>query len=67
MTRRKYILAVSAVILVIAALVYFYGGSATPSGQPPLARLTAENISQVQSAFNAARDDVRVLVLLSPT
>jgi hypothetical protein len=47
--------------------VYFYGGSQAPSGQPPLVRLTPENISQLEAAFNAAKGDVRVLVLLSPT
>jgi hypothetical protein len=67
MSRRKYVLAATVAILIIGALVYFYGGGQTPSGQPPLARLTPGNISQVQTAFNAAKDDVRVLVLLSPT
>jgi hypothetical protein len=67
MNRRKYILAVIGAIVVSAALAYFYGGSQTPSGQPPLARLTTENLSEVESAFNAVKTDVRLLVLLSPT
>jgi hypothetical protein len=67
MSRRKYVLDATVAILIIGALVYFYGGGQTPSGQPPLVRLTPEKISQVQTAFNAAKDDVRVLVLLSPT
>ncbi len=37
------------------------------AGQPPLARLTLQNVAQVKMAFNAAKADVRVLVLLSPT
>jgi hypothetical protein len=67
MRRRKYILAAVGALVVIGALLYFYGGSQTPSGQPPLARLTTENVSQVERAFNAAKTDVRLLVLLSPT
>jgi hypothetical protein len=67
MQGRKYVLAAAAGLLALAALVYFNGAGQTPAGQPPLARLTVENVSQVPAAFNAARDDVRVLVLLSPT
>lgn len=67
MRRRTYLLAALGGAALIAALVHFYGGSATPPGQPRLARLTAENVSQVQAAFNAGKDDVRLLVLLSPT
>ncbi|HEX4807923.1 MAG TPA: hypothetical protein VH325_03285 [Bryobacteraceae bacterium] len=65
--RRKSILASIAALVVIGALVYFYGGSQVPSGQPPLARLTTQNLSQIETAFNAATTDVRLLVLLSPT
>lgn len=64
---RKQILSSTAALGLIAVLAYCYGGSQTPPGQPPLVRLTAENVSQVRTAFNAAKDDVRLLVLLSPT
>jgi hypothetical protein len=30
-------------------------------------RLTPENVAQVEAEFNAAREDVRLLVMLSPT
>jgi hypothetical protein len=65
--KRKYIIngAVGAVLL--AALLYFYGGSQTPSGQPPLRDLTADNLSELKQEFNAAKDETRVLLLLSPT
>jgi len=43
MTRKYLIGAVLAVILV-AAVVYFYGGSQTPSGQPRLKSITARNV-----------------------
>jgi hypothetical protein len=67
MSSRKFVFGALAALALTAALVYFYGGSQAPSGQPPLVRLTPENISQFESAFNAAKGDVRLLVLLSPT
>jgi hypothetical protein len=65
--KRKYIIngAIGAVLL--AALVYFYGGSQTPTGQPPLRSLSADNLSELKNEFNAAKNDTRVLLLLSPT
>jgi hypothetical protein len=64
---RKHIWAAIAAITVAGALLYFYGGSRTPTGQPPLQRVTAQNVAEVKSAFNAAKEDVRLLLLLSPT
>ena len=64
---RKYIVAATLTALVAGALLYFYGGSQAPPGQPPLQSLTAQNVTAIENAFNAAKDDVRVLVLLSPT
>ena len=65
--KRKYIVngAIGAVLL--AALIYFYGRSQTPAGQPPLRSLTAENLNELKKDFNAAKDEIRVLLLLSPT
>ena len=65
--KRKYIISGVLAMLLLAALVYFYGGSEVPAGQPPLLSLTAQNVAQVKDAFNAAKDDARVLLLLSPT
>ena len=48
-------------------LVYFYGGSQAPVGQPPLHDLTSQNIVDIETAFNGAKDDVRALLLMSPT
>jgi len=64
--RTKYILSALAAVL-LAALVYFYGGSQAPSGQPPLDNLTALNVTDVKTQFNAAKGAVRVVLLLSPT
>ncbi|MGA8593510.1 MAG: hypothetical protein WB676_02090 [Bryobacteraceae bacterium] len=55
------------VLILIGAATYFYGGSQTPSGQVPLERLTTQNVADVKNAFNVAKDDVRALLLLSPT
>lgn len=65
--KRKYILSAIVIAVLIGAAVYFYGGSQAPPGQPPLERLTAQNVSAVKNAFNAAKAYVRVLLLLSPT
>ena len=64
---RKTILAIPAALLLGAGLFYFYGGHTAPASQPALVNLTAQNLSTVESAFNEAKDDARVLVLLSPT
>ena len=63
----KYIFRALLAVILLAALFYFYGGSQVPAGQPPIESLTAQNVVEVKSAFNAAKDDVRVLLLLSPT
>jgi hypothetical protein len=67
MSRRNYIIGALVGLVVTFGLLYFYGGNTTPATQPTLVRLTPENISQLEAAFNAAKGDVRVLVLLSPT
>ena len=65
--KSKYIPAALVTVLLLAALVYFYGESHAPAGQPMLESLTAQNVAQVKNQFNAATDDVRILLLLSPT
>ena len=51
----------------LVAAVYLYAGSQVPAGQPPLRRLAADSIGEFAHRFNAERDDVRVVLLLSPT
>jgi hypothetical protein len=63
----KHILAAISAIAVTGAFLYFYGGSQTPTGQTPLQRLAPPSVAEVKNAFNATKDDVRVLLLLSPT
>ena len=66
MNRKRTLIAISA-FLAIGLAFYFYGGHEAPVGQPPLARLTPQTLSDLKNAFNAANSEVRVLVLLSPT
>jgi len=63
---RKAFLAIPAALL-LSAGIYFYGGHTAPPTQPALVDLTSETLSKIENAFNDSKDDVRVLVLLSPT
>jgi hypothetical protein len=65
--KRKYIVAPVLVAVLLAAVLYLYGGGQTPSGQPPLRSVTAENVADIKNQFNAATGEVRVVLLLSPT
>jgi len=65
--KSKSVLGVLLGLVLVAALVYFYGGSQAPPGQPPLESVTSQNIADVKNQFNSAKDEVRVLLLLSPT
>ncbi len=68
--KRKYVIVGvigTVAVLLFAALLYLYAGSQVPSGQAPLRKLTAENVDDLKAEFNAAKDKVRVLLLLSPT
>ena len=65
--KRAYIVGAIPVALLAAAVLYLYGGGQTPAGQPPLKNLSARSVGEIKNEFNAATDDVRVLLLLSPT
>jgi hypothetical protein len=65
--KRKLTFGAVAAVILLAAFFYFYSGGEAPPGQPPLERLTASNVANIKNEFNAAKDDVRVLLLLSPT
>jgi hypothetical protein len=54
-------------VILLAALAYFYDGSQVRSGQRPLRSLTAENVDEIKNEFNAANNEIRILLLLSPT
>ena len=65
--QRAYVVGAIPVALLAAAVLYLYGAGQTPAGQPPMKNLSAQSIGEIKNEFNAARDDVRVLLLLSPT
>ena len=64
---RKQVLLIAAALLLSGALLYLYSGHQAPPGQPALAELTPENADSIRNAFNAAKGEVRLLLLLSPT
>ena len=65
---RNRVAAIVAALVLIAALIYFFSwGHETPAGQPKLAEVKPQNFATLADTFNAAKQDVRVLVLLSPT
>jgi len=51
----------------VVAYWYLWGHYRTPSGQAPLASLTANNLNQFKEAFNDTADRTRVVLLVSPT
>lgn len=65
--KRKHIIVAILALALFGALVYFYSGSRVPPGQQPLRSLTAQNLPEIKDSFNAAKNDIRVLMLLSPT
>ncbi len=67
MTRKILLTIFAAAVLLGAGLAYFYGGHTVPAGQPELLDLTPQTLSAIETSFNEAKSDVRVLLLLSPT
>ena len=65
--KRAVVVGAIPVALLAAAVFYLYGAGQTPAGQPPMKNLSAQSIGEIKNEFNAAKDDVRVLLLLSPT
>ncbi len=65
MTKKFLYVALAAVALGVA--YFFYGGSSTPKGQPPLLSFSAGDLTPLKTAFNASASSTRILVMLSPT
>jgi hypothetical protein len=64
--KRASIVGAILVALLAAAGLYLYGGGQVPAGQPALQNVSIQS-GQIKNHFNAAKDDVRVLLLLSLT
>ena len=68
MTKRRKIAFIAGIAaLLLAAAWYQFGGHRTAPGQPPLAELNARSLEQFRADFNAAADQPRMILLLSPT
>lgn len=65
--RRKWI-GIALVAVVLAAIGYrYFGTHNAPAGQPALAHLDAGLVETLRADFNRRADEVRIIVLLSPT
>ena len=63
---------VTAAIFIVIAIglllfLYFFWGSSVPAGQQPLVHLNNENFGALKNQFNNSSNEIRVLVMLSPT
>jgi hypothetical protein len=67
MTRKVAIRLAICVVLLLAIAFYLRRPSAAPAGQEPLLTLSSANISDFQKWFDAQADDLRLILLLSPT
>jgi len=65
--KSRYIVGTVVVAVLLAAVLYLYGGGQTPSGQPSLRSVTDQTVADIKNEFNAAKSEVRVVLLLSPT
>ena len=61
------LLAAGIVVSVAAFALVRFAPRRVPPGQPPLSILEASSLPAFRDAFNAQSDQVRVLVMLSPT
>jgi len=64
---RKIALIAGIATLLLAGAWYQFGGHRTAPGQAPLAELNAATLDQLRADFNAAADQPRMILLLSPT
>ena len=68
MSKRQKVALVSVIVALLAAAAWYeFGGHRTAAGQPPLAELNAGSLEQFRADFNAAADQPRMILLLSPT
>ena len=65
--RRRLVFVVLLVAIAAAFVWYLRGERRVPAGQPPLAVLSTTSFETLRADFNAHADQVRIVVLLSPT
>ena len=67
--KARWILGVAALVAVGAAAAAWYrlAPREAPPGQPPLVTMDAAALETLKADFNRSANEVRVIVLLSPT
>jgi hypothetical protein len=62
-------LIVGVVVVLGLAMVgrYFFGGHAVPPGQLPLTEVAGDTLDSLKNDFNRTPDQIRIVLLLSPT
>jgi hypothetical protein len=65
--KRKRIILIAGLVIAAGVLYHFYGGHATPQGQPPLFSFSSGDLAPLKTAFNASPSSTRVILMLSPT
>ncbi len=66
MMRRALLILIPVLALILGA-AYYFTGHRTPANQPALADLSEQSLDTLQAQFNGASDQVRLILLLSPT
>ena len=65
--KRTWSILAAAVVVVILGAVYFTRTGHAPTGQSSLVELNGSTLSALQAEFNRKSDELRVILLLSPT
>lgn len=64
---KKYVFRLVGIIAALLIVWYLWLSKGTPPGQPPLTSLTQNNFDHFKNDFNDAKDEARLVLLLSPT
>jgi hypothetical protein len=67
MTKRSLLWIGPLAAIVLAFGWYVFAARYTPPGQPPLATVEHRSLEALRADFNRHADEVRIIVLLSPT
>lgn len=65
--KKRLIVVASVTLAVVAVILYLRLPGSVPRSQKPLVKLTPNNLTQFEAAFDAASSMPRVVLLLSPT
>jgi len=67
MAKRKHVLWFVGLAFALLLGWHFLWSDRIPDGQPPLTYLTSNDIDQFKHQFDGAAENVRLVLLLSPT